>query len=118
MKIGILGSGDVGLKLADSLIAIGHVVKVGSRRPEKVAPWAAKYDGKASAGSFADAASLGEIIMLATLWEGTTDARSSCCGNDPQFLVGFRRQAYLMDCQKLENTYWKTRARAVTKNEG
>jgi hypothetical protein len=74
MKIGILGSGDVGLKLADSLIATGHTVKIGTRSPEKVASWAARHDGKASAGSFADAASFGETIVLATLWEGTPNA--------------------------------------------
>ncbi len=74
MKIGILGSGDVGLKLADSFIATGHSVKIGTRSPEKVASWTAKHGNRASAGSFADAASFGEIIMLATLWEGTPSA--------------------------------------------
>jgi predicted dinucleotide-binding enzyme len=74
MKIGILGSGDVGLRLADSFIATGHTVKIGTRSPEKVAPWATKHGGKASAGSFSDAASFGEIVALATLWEGTPSA--------------------------------------------
>ncbi len=75
MKIGILGSGDVGLKLADSFIATGHTVKIGTRKPEKITSWAAKHgDSKASAGSFADAASFGEIVVLATLWEGTPSA--------------------------------------------
>jgi 8-hydroxy-5-deazaflavin:NADPH oxidoreductase len=74
MKIGILGSGDVGLKLADSFTATGHTVKIGTRSPEKVASWVAKHNGKASAGSFSDAASFGEIVVLATLWEGTPSA--------------------------------------------
>jgi hypothetical protein len=74
MKIGILGSGDVGLRLADSFIAIGHTVKVGTRSPEKIASWAAKHSSSASAGSFSDAASFGEIIVLATLWEGKPSA--------------------------------------------
>jgi hypothetical protein len=74
MQIGILGSGDVGLRLADSFIATGRTVKVGTRSPEKIASWAAKHASKASAGSFSDAASFGEIVVLATLWEGTPSA--------------------------------------------
>lgn len=74
MKIGILGSGDVGLKLADSFIATGHTVKIGTRSPEKIAAWTARHADKGSTGSFSDAASFGEIIVLATLWEGTPSA--------------------------------------------
>lgn len=74
MKIGILGSGEVGQKLAEGFAATGHTVKVGSRSPEKIAQWAAKNAGKVSAGSFSDAASFGEIVVLATFWEGTPAA--------------------------------------------
>ena len=31
MKIGIIGSGDVGQKLGDGFIEFGHTVKIGSR---------------------------------------------------------------------------------------
>ena len=46
MKIGILGSGDVGLKLVDSFIENKHLVKIGSRDPnqEKLTEWMAKQD--------------------------------------------------------------------------
>jgi predicted dinucleotide-binding enzyme len=74
MKIGILGSGEVGQKLADGLVAIGHTVKMGTRSPDKVSTWAARHGGKASVGSFSDAASFGEIAVLATSWEGTSSA--------------------------------------------
>jgi 8-hydroxy-5-deazaflavin:NADPH oxidoreductase len=74
MKIGILGSGDVGLKLADAFVAIGHIVKIGTRSPNKIAPWLAERGAKVSVGSFADAALFGELITLATLWEGTANA--------------------------------------------
>lgn len=74
MKIGILGSGEVGQKLAEGFAATGHTVKVGSRSPEKIAQWAAQNAGKVSAGSFSDAASFGEIVVLATFWEGTPAA--------------------------------------------
>ncbi|HUG96398.1 MAG TPA: NADPH-dependent F420 reductase [Nitrososphaera sp.] len=74
MKIGIIGSGEVGQKLADGFIAIGHTVKIGTRSPEKVAQWAARHGGKAFVGSFSDAASFGEIAVLATSWEGVPGA--------------------------------------------
>ncbi len=74
MKIGILGSGDVGQKLAEGFAATGHTVKVGSRSPEKIAQWAAKNADKVSVGSFSDAASFGEMVVLATFWEGTPAA--------------------------------------------
>ena len=36
MKIGILGSGDVGLRLGDGLIELGHTVTIGTRNPKKM----------------------------------------------------------------------------------
>ena len=59
MKIGILGSGDVGRRLADGFIELGHTVKIGSRDPNqgKITEWIAKHnEGKASAGTFAETA--------------------------------------------------------------
>jgi predicted dinucleotide-binding enzyme len=75
MKIGILGSGDVGLKLGDGFISLGHTVKIGTRNTfkENVISWIKKHGQQASAGSFEETASFGEIIMLATLWAGTLD---------------------------------------------
>jgi 8-hydroxy-5-deazaflavin:NADPH oxidoreductase len=35
MKIGVLGSGDVGRRLSDGFIELGHIVKIGSRDPTK-----------------------------------------------------------------------------------
>lgn len=46
MKIGIIGSGDVGRKLADGFIELGHHVKIGSRDPNqsKITDWINKHD--------------------------------------------------------------------------
>jgi predicted dinucleotide-binding enzyme len=74
MKVGIIGSGDVGLKLASSFLELGHSVEIGTRNPGKVASWVAEHGNKASAGSFSEAAAFGEIIMIATLWDGTASA--------------------------------------------
>ncbi len=69
-----MGSGEVGLRLAEGFVATGHTVKVGSRNPDKIAQWATRHEGKVSTGSFSDAASFGEIVVLATLWDGTPSA--------------------------------------------
>ena len=78
MNIGILGSGEVGRKIADGCINLGHHVMIGTRNPEKeeLQNWIdnPKYKESAFVGSFAEAASFGELIVLSTLWEGTKNA--------------------------------------------
>ena len=78
MNIGILGSGEVGRKIADGCINLGHHVMIGTRNPEKeeLQNWIdnPKYKESAFVGSFAEAASFGELIVLSTLWEGTENA--------------------------------------------
>ena len=69
MNIGILGTGDVGKALGRGFVALGHAVKMGARdaRNEKALAWAQEVGAKASVGTFGDAASFGEVIVLATL---------------------------------------------------
>ncbi len=69
MNVGILGTGDVGRALGKGFITLGHSVKMGAReaRNEKALAWAREVGAKASAGTFADAASFGDIVVLATL---------------------------------------------------
>jgi 8-hydroxy-5-deazaflavin:NADPH oxidoreductase len=76
MKIGILGTGDVGRTLAGGFAALGHEVKVGTRDPttDKAKALAAKLGAKIGVVSFADAAAFGEVVVLATLWGGTESA--------------------------------------------
>jgi predicted dinucleotide-binding enzyme len=65
MKVGILGSGIVGQTLGSGFLKYGHQVKIGTGNPNKLNDWLDKAGTNASAGSFADAASFGEIIVLA-----------------------------------------------------
>jgi predicted dinucleotide-binding enzyme len=76
MKIGVIGTGDVGKVLGAGFAALGHDVKIGSRDPssEKVTSWVAKTGEHASAGTFAEVAAFGDVIVLATLWSGTESA--------------------------------------------
>lgn len=76
MKVGVLGTGDVGKALGKGFITLGHEVKMGSRSAsnEKALTWAREMGRKASAGTFADAASFGEIVVLATLGVASEEA--------------------------------------------
>jgi predicted dinucleotide-binding enzyme len=73
LKIGVLGTGDVGRVLGSGFAALGHDVMIGSRDPksEKVTTWVEKTGAHASAGTFAEAAAFGDALILATLWTGT-----------------------------------------------
>ena len=64
MKVGVLGSGDVAKVLAGGFIKHGHRVMLGTRDAGKLREWVAQHPG-AQAGSFADAAKFGELVVLA-----------------------------------------------------
>ena len=76
MKVGVLGTGDVGKALGTAFITLGHEVMMGSRSAtnEKAQAWVQASGPKASAGTFADAAKFGEIIVLATLGMANDEA--------------------------------------------
>src|SRR5437764_70528 len=67
MKVGVIGSGIVGQVLAAGFLKHGHQAMLGTRDPQKpdVQKWVAATAG-ARAGTFADAAKFGELIVLAT----------------------------------------------------
>jgi len=68
VRIGILGTGVVGQTIGGKLADLGHDVKLGSRTAtnEEAAKWVAQHGSHASQGTFADAASFGEIVFNCT----------------------------------------------------
>ena len=76
MKIGVLGTGTVGQKLAGKLVELGHEVRMGSRDAgnEKAGAWADQAGELASTGAFADAAAFGEVVLNATAGVAALDA--------------------------------------------
>jgi hypothetical protein len=64
MKVGILGSGDVGKALGEGFLKHGHEVTLGTRDAAKLAEWA-KAHPKARIGGLEEAAKFGETIVLA-----------------------------------------------------
>lgn len=68
MKIGILGTGDVGRALGHGFVTLGHEVVLGSREPyhEAGTAWANDHRTLGRAGTFAEAAAFGDILVVAT----------------------------------------------------
>ncbi|HEY8430528.1 MAG TPA: NAD(P)-binding domain-containing protein [Sandaracinaceae bacterium] len=71
MKIGVLGTGDVGRAIATKLVSLGHEVVLGSRSRgnEKALAWVKETGERAGEGSFADAAAHGSIVFNCTKGE-------------------------------------------------
>lgn len=76
MRIGVLGTGNVGRTLASALLSSGHEVRLGSRTAgnEAAVAWAEETGGPASEGTFADAAGFGEILVNGTAGAASLDA--------------------------------------------
>ena len=76
MRIGVLGTGDVGRTLGSALLRSGHEVRLGSRTAGNSAAvaWAAQVGGPASEGTFADAAGFGELLVNATAGSASLNA--------------------------------------------
>ena len=68
VRIGILGTGVVGQTLGGKLVELGHEVKLGSRTSanEKAGKWVGQHGSRASQGTFAEAASFGEMVFNCT----------------------------------------------------
>jgi predicted dinucleotide-binding enzyme len=68
MKIAVLGTGMVGNTIATKLVRVGHEVCMGARKSgsEKATAWVSAAGGKASQGSFAEAASFAEVVFNCT----------------------------------------------------
>jgi 8-hydroxy-5-deazaflavin:NADPH oxidoreductase len=64
MKVGVLGSANVGKVLASGFAKHGHQVRLGTRSPSKLADWAAS-NRSVDVGTFAEAAQFGQLIVLA-----------------------------------------------------
>src|SRR5438477_5881744 len=68
MRGGVLGTGVVGKTLATKLVKLGHDVRMGSRTAggDKARQWVDEAGGGSSEGTFADAATHGEMVFNCT----------------------------------------------------
>jgi predicted dinucleotide-binding enzyme len=76
MRFGVLGTGVVGKTIASKLLELGEDVTMGARDAANAnaAAWVADAGERAHAGTFADAAAFGEIVVNATAGGGSLEA--------------------------------------------
>jgi predicted dinucleotide-binding enzyme len=65
MKIGILGTGQVGRALGTCFTGLGHEVMLGGRSGESGADWAGGQGHHGASGSFAEAADFADLAVIA-----------------------------------------------------
>jgi predicted dinucleotide-binding enzyme len=65
MKIGIVGSGNVGGTVGSLWVKAGHEVMFSSRHPEQLKEMAAKLGPRAKVGTVQEAVAFGDVIFLA-----------------------------------------------------
>src|SRR3954451_2280747 len=87
MRIGTLGNGLMAEALAGQWVKAGHDVLIGGREPERAAE-VAKRAG-ASAGSLQDAATYGDVVLLAVPAEVAVEVAGG---------VGMSSGTTLIDC--------------------
>jgi predicted dinucleotide-binding enzyme len=74
VKVGILGSSDVGKSFARGFGALGHEVVIGSRSPEKLSDFVSGEGDRVTSGTFEEAARSGDLLVLATHGMATEEA--------------------------------------------
>ena len=75
-RVGVLGSGEVGRRLAAGFRSRGNDVMIGSRNPSKpeLREWLSGDGAGINAGSFEQAAAHGELLVLAVLGNAAEEA--------------------------------------------
>lgn len=87
MRIGIIGSGNVGRTIADGALRAGHQVKLGARSPDnpELREWLGGAGEGAGLGEIAEAAEFGELLVNATQGDRSLGALRSA---GPESLAG------------------------------
>jgi predicted dinucleotide-binding enzyme len=71
LRIGIVGTGNIGGALARHWSAAGHQIMISSRHPEKLQALAKELGPNVTVGTPREAAAFGEVIMLAVPYNAT-----------------------------------------------
>ena len=65
IKIGIIGSGNIGSTLGEFWVTAGHQVLFSSRNPESLKPLVERVGPRARAGTVSEAIAFGDVILIA-----------------------------------------------------
>lgn len=78
MKIGIIGTGNMGSGLGKLWAAEGHEVMFGSRDLERANEVAGSTEGSVQGGSYAEATDFGDSVLLAVPWQAVEESLAAC----------------------------------------
>lgn len=79
MRVGVLGSGEVGTALSQGFLNLGYDVMRGSRTPEKLMDWKDEAGSvQAQVGTFAEAAQFGDLVVFAIKGTAAEEVAKSC----------------------------------------
>jgi predicted dinucleotide-binding enzyme len=78
MNIAVIGSGDVGTALSNGFLKHGYHVMRGSRDPKKLEEWKNKSGEQALIGTFEEAATYGNVVVLAVKGSAAISAIKLC----------------------------------------
>lgn len=73
MRIGMIGTGNIGFSLGPLLVRSGHEVRFGSRNPELVRGNVSKLGTGASLGTVREAAEFGDVVFTAVPWRAVPE---------------------------------------------
>lgn len=93
MRIGVIGSGQMGQTLGQLWSNTGHDLLFGTRNPKRVADWINSVGIDAKYGTYSNAVEYGDVVLLATIWSDTKSAIE---------MVGSFKGKVLIDCTKPE----------------
>ncbi len=85
MKVGIIGSGNIGGNLGKHWAKVGHEVMFSSRHPEELKPMAEKAGAKI--GTPEETAAFGEVILLAIPYGKVPDLAQQIGSLDDKILI-------------------------------
>ena len=80
LKIGIIGTGNIGGALARHWVAAGHEVFMSSRHPEELEPLAADLGSRAHVGMPCEAAAFGPIVLVSIPYGAMPQIGADCAG--------------------------------------
>lgn len=87
MKIGIIGSGNVGSALGKIWGRAGHDILFSSRHPEELLGLAESIGKNACYGTPGEAVEFGEVVVLAVPWTHASDALESAAPFNGKILI-------------------------------
>ncbi|MGE0161243.1 MAG: NADPH-dependent F420 reductase [Gemmatimonadales bacterium] len=78
MRVGVIGTGNVGDVLANGFLKHGHSVVRGTRDPSKLAEWARTAGSRASVGSVVEAVRAADLVVLAVKGTAAEEVVRAC----------------------------------------